>query len=152
MRPTAANPAQASPVSQPIILYDGVCGLCNRMNQFVLARDREDRFRFASLQSNLATSVLERHGKDPRDLDTVYVVVDLGRPSERLLARSEAVGFVLQHLGGFSRLYGGLLRMLPKPVRDWGYNRVVHIRYRIFGKYETCLLPSERDRRKFLDI
>ena len=87
----------------PIILYDGVCGLCNRLNQFVLRRDREGIFRFASLQSPLAARILARHGSNPQDLDTVYVVLnhDLTKQAqwdERLLPRSEAVIFVLKRL------------------------------------------------------
>jgi predicted DCC family thiol-disulfide oxidoreductase YuxK len=60
----------------PIILYDGVCGLCNRLNQFVLRRDREGTFRFAWLQSPLAARILAQHGANPQDLDTVYVVLN----------------------------------------------------------------------------
>src|SRR5712664_1559268 len=84
----------------PIILYDGVCGLCNRVNQFVLRHDPEGMFRFASLQSVLAGRILARHGADPRDLDTVYVVVDYELPEEQLLPRSDAVIFILKQLGG----------------------------------------------------
>ncbi|MEP6707065.1 MAG: DUF393 domain-containing protein [Pyrinomonadaceae bacterium] len=71
--------------SNPIVLYDGVCGLCNRLNQFLLKRDTHDRFRFASLQSDLAASLLKRHGADSQDLDTVYVVLGYGEPGEHLL-------------------------------------------------------------------
>src|ERR1051325_2698185 len=59
-----------------IVLYDGVCGLCNRAVQFLLKRDRHDRFRFAALQSDFAASLLQRHGIDPTKLDTVYAVVN----------------------------------------------------------------------------
>src|SRR6202040_495149 len=62
--------------ANPIVLYDGVCGLCNRTVQFVLKRDRAAIFRFASLQSPLASRILAGHGKDASDLDTVYVVLD----------------------------------------------------------------------------
>ena len=141
-----------SPISHPVLLYDGVCGLCNRMNQFVLAHDRDDRFRFASLQSSFAAQVLGRHGKDPHDLDTVYAVVDCGGPGERLLARSDAVVFVLQQLGGIWSLYAALLRCLPRNLRNWGYDRVAQNRYRLFGRYDTCPLPSDATRAKFLDV
>jgi len=89
----------------PIILYDGVCGLRNRLNQFVLRRDREGIVRFASLQSPLAAPILARHGVNPQDLDSVYVVLnhDLtkeAQPNERLLPRCDAVIFALKRLGG----------------------------------------------------
>jgi predicted DCC family thiol-disulfide oxidoreductase YuxK len=140
----------------PIILYDGGCGLCNRLNQFVMRRDGDDIFRFASLQSPLAARILARHGADPRDLDTVYVVLnpDLikeAQPDERLLPRSEAVIFVLKHLGGIWKVLGSFFELLPRLLRDWGYRVVARNRYRIFGRFETCMLPSVRDRSKFID-
>jgi predicted DCC family thiol-disulfide oxidoreductase YuxK len=92
------------PETRPIILYDGVCGLCNRFNQFVLKRDRKDLFRFAPLQSSFASGVLMRHGAEPRKLDTVYVVVDYDQPTERLLSKSHAILFALQQIGGTWRM------------------------------------------------
>ncbi len=135
----------------PIILYDGVCGLCNRLVQFVLKRDDTDQFRFASLQSHFAADVLQRHGADPRDLDTMYVVLNHAQPGERLLARSDAVRFILRQLGGFWSLASALLSFFPEWIRNRGYDLVAHYRYRIFGKYQTCPLPEERHRRKFMD-
>ena len=88
------------PADAPIILYDGVCGLCNRFNRFVLARDPAGRFRFAALQSALAGQILARHGRDPRDLDTLYLVLGHGRPGERLLRKSDAALWILRELGG----------------------------------------------------
>ncbi len=88
----------------PIVLYDGVCGLCNGLNQFLLKRDHGDRLRFASLQSRLAEDLLRRHGADSKDLNTVYVVIDHGRPSERLLARSDAMLYLLDQLNGIWKL------------------------------------------------
>ena len=140
----------------PIILYDGVCGLCDRLNQFVLRRDREGIFRFASLQSPLAARILARHGSNPQDLDTVYVVLnhDLTKQAqwdERLLPRSEAVIFVLKRLGGIWKVLGLFVQLLPRLLRDWGYRVVARNRYRVFGRFETCMLPSARDRSKFID-
>jgi predicted DCC family thiol-disulfide oxidoreductase YuxK len=140
----------------PIILYDGVCGLCNRLNQFVLRRDREGIFRFASLQSALAARILARHGANPQDLDTVYVVLnhDLTKEAqgdERLLPRSEAVIFVLKRLGGIWKALGLFVQLLPQVLRDWGYRVVARNRYRVFGRFDTCMLPSARDRSKFID-
>ena len=132
----------------PIILYDGVCGLCNRFVQFVLRHDRKDQFRFAPLQSNFARTILERHSLNPEVLDTVYVVFDYGQSSERLLSRSEAASAVLKELGGVWRLWAKLLDFLPKRFRDWRYALVARNRYRFFGKYETCPLPDPRDRDK----
>ena len=83
----------------PVVLYDGVCGLCNRLVRFILRRDPAGLFQFASLQSALAADILARHGADAGDLDTVYVVVNRGGEAEELLARSEAAILILMHLG-----------------------------------------------------
>src|SRR5215813_6813650 len=134
----------------PIILYDGVCGLCNRFNRFVLARDPGGRFSFATLQGGIAAEILARHGRDPRDLDTLYLVLAPGRPAERLLRKSDAVLRILRELGGVWRLAAGL-RVLPRPIRDLGYDGVARTRYWLFGRYDTCPLPDPRHRARFLD-
>jgi predicted DCC family thiol-disulfide oxidoreductase YuxK len=161
----------------PILLYDGVCGLCNRLVQFILRWDTAGVFRFASLQSELAGGILLRHGADSGDLDTVYVVVDYELPNERLVSRSDAVIFVLKQLGAGAglrpagqpgaavptqatpvtprltlwRAAGFLLQLVPRAVRDWGYRVVAHNRYRLFGCYDSCPMPSEDTRDRFLD-
>jgi predicted DCC family thiol-disulfide oxidoreductase YuxK len=132
-----------------IILYDGVCGLCNGLNQFVLARDPDGRFRFAALQSALAAEILGRHGRDPRDLDTVYLVLGHGGPDERLLRKSDALLWILRELGGPWRTTGAL-RVLPRFLRDLGYDLVARTRYRLFGRYDSCPIPDPRHRARFL--
>jgi predicted DCC family thiol-disulfide oxidoreductase YuxK len=153
-------------MAHPILLYDGVCGLCNRLNQFVLRRDPQGIFRFASLQSPLTGRILARHGEDASDLDTVYVVLNYqlekrcategasrhGEPEERLLARSDAVIFVLEQLGGVWALAARLAQLLPRWLRDGAYRVVARHRYRIFGRYETCLVPDAQNRERFLDV
>jgi predicted DCC family thiol-disulfide oxidoreductase YuxK len=134
-----------------IILYDGVCRLCNRMNQFVLRRDPAGVFRFASLQSAFARDVLARYGKDPRALDTFYVLVDPGAPTERLLAKSAAALHVLRRVGGVWRL-GALLRLVPGRIRDQVYDLVARNRYRLFGKYDACLLPRAEYTQRFIEV
>ena len=79
----------------PILFFDGVCGLCDRLVQFVLRRDRRGRFRFAALQSDVAAATLQRFGKDAADLDTVYVLTGDGR----LLQKARAIFFALRQLG-----------------------------------------------------
>ena len=155
----------------PILLYDGVCGLCNRLVQFILRRDPEGVFRFAALQSALAGRVLARHGIRTDDLDTVYVVVDYETPAERLVGRSDAVVLILKRLGaGFRpagqpgadvptrssgptiwRFTGFLLQLVPRRLRDWGYRLVARSRYRIFGRYDACPIPTAETRSRFLD-
>jgi predicted DCC family thiol-disulfide oxidoreductase YuxK len=136
----------------PLLLYDGVCGLCNRMVQYVLKNDREDVFRFASLQGEVAGRILRRHDRYPASLDTVYLVVGFEESGERLLSRSEAVFYVLQQLGGTKLLIARLFRLLPLFVLDFLYDLVARYRYRIFGKHETCPVPNPQTRSKFVDL
>src|SRR5204862_4318235 len=134
-----------------ILLYDGVCGLCNRLTQFLLKRDHHDRLRYASLQSDFAAAILKRHDKDPHDLDTVYVVKDYEQPNEILLARSDAILHLWKQLGGLWSLTG-IGKVLPRFFRDWIYSLVARNRYRVFGKHESCMMPDPKYRQKFLDI
>src|SRR5580693_7727300 len=108
----------------PILLYDGVCGLCNRFVQLILRRDSHAIFLFASLQSPLAAGVLTRHNAKLSDLDTVYVVINHESPDEYLLSRSAAVLFVLKQLPGVWRPTASLLQLLPEFLRDAAYNTV----------------------------
>ena len=142
--------ARRGPAPAAIILYDGVCGLCNRFNRFVLARDPAGRFRFAALQGRVAGEILARHGRDARDLDTMYLVLNPGLPDERLLSKSDAALWVLRALGGGWRA-AGALRVLPRPIRNLGYDLVARTRYRVFGRHDTCPLPDPRHRARFLD-
>ena len=137
----------------PVLFYDGVCGLCNRTVQFILRRDRREVFRFAPLQGPLANRILKAHGIDPSDLDTIYVAVNCDQSSkERLLARSDAAVFVFRELGGIWRVGAAVLGLMPRSVRDWGYGLIARNRYRVFGRYETCPIPSESVRTRFLDL
>jgi len=134
--------------ANPVLLYDGVCGLCNRLVQFVLKHDRRAQFRFASLQSAYAVRILQPHDFDPHDLDTVYLVHESGA---RVSARSDAVIFVLREVGGFWAAIALVIRILPKSLRDWGYRVVARHRYRVFGRFESCPLPETKYRDRFLD-
>jgi predicted DCC family thiol-disulfide oxidoreductase YuxK len=134
-----------------ILLYDGVCGLCNRFVQFILRHDRNAIFRFASLQNPFAARILARHGINPTDLDTFYVVLDYDLPNESLLSRSDAVAFVLKQLGGPWSPAAHLLQLLPKFLRDPAYNAVARHRHRIFGRLDVCTVPRDADHKRFLD-
>ena len=135
----------------PVLLYDGVCGLCNRTVQFTLRHDRRDVFRFAALQSELAERALQRHAETASDLNSVYLVLGIGEAGERLLGRSDAVIYLLRTLGGGWRALAGIYGLLPRWVRDVLYDLVARNRYRVFGKFETCPVPEAGVREKFLD-
>jgi predicted DCC family thiol-disulfide oxidoreductase YuxK len=133
-----------------LVLYDGVCGLCNRLNQFTLKRDSGDRFRFAALQSPIARELLQRYGREASDLNTVYVIVNYGAPDERLLSKGRAVLFVLRALGRIWSL-ARIFELLPSRFVDRLYDLVARRRYRWFGRFDACVVPQPRDRSKFLD-
>lgn len=133
-----------------IILYDGVCGLCDRLVQMVLRQDKHDRFRFAPLQSPFAQEILKRHGLSQSTLDTVYLVLNHGQADERLLAKSDAIVEILHGLGGFWISEAAIFRVMPTSLRDRLYDAVARNRYRLFGRYDQCMVPHPRYREKFL--
>src|ERR1043165_1613621 len=136
----------------PIILYDGVCALCNRLVQFLLKHNKSGRLRFASLQSDFAAKVLQRHGIDPRDLDTLHVVENYEQPDERVLQRSDAILRAGRELGGFWGASAAAGKVIPRALRDVIYRFVARNRYRVFGKYDSCMLPDPNQRSRFLDV
>jgi predicted DCC family thiol-disulfide oxidoreductase YuxK len=148
-------------MAHPILLYDGVCGLCNRLVQFILRNDHEGEFRFAALQSPVAARLLARHGVQTTDLDTVYVVVNpdpandgvsgAGPQNETLLFRSDAIIFVLKQLGGTWQAIALSFQLLPRFLRDACYNGIARHRYRIFGRSDVCTFPSDQHLNRFLD-
>lgn len=141
----------SAPSPTTIVFYDGVCGLCNRLNQFLLRRDRDARIRFAALQSPVARQLLAAHGLDPSDLNTVYVMADWTAESERVLSRSAAVLHALEQLGGSWRALAAVGRLVPRPLADLVYRMVARSRYRIFGRFDACQIPPPEWRERFLD-
>jgi predicted DCC family thiol-disulfide oxidoreductase YuxK len=133
-----------------LILYDGVCGLCNRFVQFVLRRDTAAYFRFCALQDPISVDILVRHHFDPLVLNTICLVTGLGTPKERLFTHSDAVLHILRSLGGGWSFIAAVLKPIPRPLRDLGYNLVAKVRYRIFGRLPTCPLPTPAQRERFL--
>jgi predicted DCC family thiol-disulfide oxidoreductase YuxK len=134
-----------------LVLYDGVCGLCNRVVRFLVKRDGKDRLRFASLQGALAQRVLARHHGRAGAMETVLLVRDYEKSSERLLVRSEAAIEVTRTLGGIWS-WSVVLYILPRFLRDAGYDLIARRRYRMFGKLESCPLPDSSVQHKFLDV
>ena len=130
----------------PVIFYDGVCGLCDGMAQFVLEHDRNGEFRFAPLQSDRARQALLPAGKDPGDLDTVRVLT----PGGGVLERGEAVVYVMSRLAMPWRLLS-VVGVLPRGFLDAGYRLIARHRYTVFGQYTACAVPDSRWRDRFLE-
>ena len=141
--------SQGDSAFQHLLLFDGVCGLCHRWVRFVLARDKERLVGFAALQSDVAAEALARHGEEP-SLDSLAFIVDLGRDGERLIRGARGVLQLLGILGfpwSIARGFGVLPNFLLNPA----YAAVARIRYRLFGRYDSCQLPSPEERDRFLD-
>ena len=129
----------------PLLLFDGVCNLCNGVLQFLLRVEKHDKLRFGTLQSEAAAAVLE-HLCAPLDLSTV-VYVNAGK----LYTHSTAISLLLRHHAKPGWAFLGLvLAFIPKPVRDFGYLVVARNRYKWFGHKETCLMPTTALKARFL--
>jgi len=134
----------------PVLLYDGVCGFCNKTVQMILDHDRKGTMLFAALQSDYGRVVVERHA-ELRGVDSVVYVENSGSVGERVYVRSDAALRVLKYLGGAWKLLL-VARIIPKPLRDFLYDLFARNRYRLFGKYESCRLPPPEVRSRFLDV
>ena len=134
-----------------LILYDGVCGLCNRSVALILPRDPKGLFHYAWLQSEFARSLLLRAGRKPDLLDTVYVVADYKSKSPQILSRARAALFVIGQLETPWRFLT-VFRVLPTFVLNAVYSLVARYRYRLFGKHDTCMLPNPGYTGRFIDL
>jgi len=130
-----------------LVLFDGVCNLCNRTVQFIIRHDKAGRFQFASQQSEAGQRILQQHGiPTEAALADSVVVIEEGR----VWLESDAALHILYRLGGVWRI-PALLRWVPKGLRDWVYRWVAQNRYRIFGRRESCLVPTPELKQRFLD-
>ena len=148
---------------QTVVFYDGVCGLCDRLVQFLLRRDRRRALRFATLQGELARRTLPAHGVDPSNLDSVVVLTNwdeskppppprgYGETRQQALTRSRAVLHTLRELGGGWRLLAQIAGVVPDPLADIVYKLVARSRYRIFGRFDRCQLPPPDWKDRFLE-
>lgn len=133
-----------------LILFDGVCGLCDHLVQFVLRQDRRGVFRFAYLQSGVGRAAVAQAGGDPNLLTTMYVVADFQGGDRRSLTKSQAALFVADQLGWPWRL-ALAARVVPRPLLDRAYDVLARTRYRLFGRFQHCTVPASEFRQRFLE-
>ncbi|SHG33556.1 Predicted thiol-disulfide oxidoreductase YuxK, DCC family [Salegentibacter echinorum] len=134
------------PENKKIILFDGVCNLCNNVVTFVIKHDKKDVFRFASLQSELGKKLVAERDLDPNDLDSVVLI----EPGVAYYRKSTAALEISRELsGGYSLLKNFLF--IPEGLRDSVYNFVANNRYKWYGKKESCMIPTPELKAKFLD-
>jgi predicted DCC family thiol-disulfide oxidoreductase YuxK len=146
---SATQPASAGKGAH-LVLYDGVCGLCSSLLQFLLTHDHRGVFAFASLQSATGRAVVEGLGGDPTELTSFYVLAHYRTTNSRIFARSNAALFVVSQLG-WPWKAALIARVLPGAVLDRAYNVIARNRYRVFGRFEQCLAPRPEFRNRFVE-
>ncbi|MCY8235159.1 thiol-disulfide oxidoreductase DCC family protein [Priestia endophytica] len=128
-----------------LVLFDGVCNMCNRFVQSVIKRDPKGIFKFASLQSNTGSSILNQYGYR-KDLHSI-VLID----GDTLYTESTAILHIISNLTGPVRILS-LFKIVPKPLRDRLYQFGAKYRYRLFGKQTSCMIPTEEIKSRFIDL
>jgi predicted DCC family thiol-disulfide oxidoreductase YuxK len=142
---TAVEVIDARAIGHDIVLFDGVCNLCTGSVLFILRRDPEERYRFASLQSEQGSALAREYAIPAGELTSV-VLIEGGRAYQR----SDAALRIARRLsGGWPALW--LLRFVPRAIRDAVYDLVARNRYRWFGRQESCMIPTPELRARFLD-
>ena len=128
-----------------IVLFDGVCNFCNASVNFILQRDPHQVFRFASLQSEAGRQLIEEAGLKDHDLDSMVLI-----EGDRVSVKSTAALRSARRLPGLWPLTG-LLLLIPRAIRDWGYDAFAARRYGWFGKQESCMVPTAEMRSRFIE-
>jgi predicted DCC family thiol-disulfide oxidoreductase YuxK len=143
-----------------LVVFDGKCGLCNRSVRWFLRRDRRDRLRFVAFESPLVAGLLARHGISAAGQglasgltpgpSSILVVRDAGGAKEQLLDRSTGVLAMLAELPRPWPAVAVVLRWIPRTLRDLGYRMIARWRYRIWGRLDSCPVPTAAERARFL--
>jgi predicted DCC family thiol-disulfide oxidoreductase YuxK len=134
----------------PVLLYDGLCGFCDGTVQFILRHDRKGMLRFATLQGDYAREVFARHPEIAGVDSLVLVEPDPVTGAERVHVRSSGALAVARYLGGPWHL-ARATAIVPRFLRDLAYDRFARIRYRVFGRYDSCPIPTPEQRARFID-
>ncbi len=133
------------PKNKKIILFDGVCNLCDRFVRYVIRHDKKDIFRFVALQSELGQEILKHIGIDPKNIDSVV----LYEPGSAYFYKSSAVIEIVKEFGGLFHL-GVVFRVIPTALRNSIYDYVAANRYSWYGKKDSCMMPTPELKAKFL--
>ncbi len=130
--------------TNPILLFDGVCNLCNGAVQFVIKYGSKNTLRFAALQSETGQQILEHFNLPKEDIFSVILV-----ENEKVYVRSSAALRMYKNMGGFWNLMY-LFIIVPRPIRDAIYNLIAKNRYKWFGEKESCMIPTPELKSRFL--
>lgn len=128
-----------------VILFDGICNLCNGIVLFIIKRDKKALFRFAALQSEVAQSLLKKYSVSNKQTDTIYYIRDT-----ECLQKSTAILYILKDLSGAWKCLYPLI-YIPKSLRDGLYLFVSRYRYRLFGKRQSCIIPTPEIKKRFME-
>jgi predicted DCC family thiol-disulfide oxidoreductase YuxK len=137
---------QNLPPNKKIILFDGVCNLCNSAVQFVIQHDGKDVFRFVALQSELGQQILKHIGVNPVNIDSIV----LYEPGVAYYYKSSAAIQIARSLGGFWH-FGTVFKVIPTGIRNLLYDYIAKNRYKWYGKKESCMIPTLELKIKFLE-
>ncbi|MDT0551737.1 thiol-disulfide oxidoreductase DCC family protein [Urechidicola vernalis] len=130
---------------QPLILFDGICNLCNSSVQFVLKKDKNKQFIFASIQSDAAKEILLQFSKNNSDLGSIFLI-----HKDHLYTKSSAILRIGKLLGRFYSL-AIIFWVVPKPIRNWVYDYIAKNRYKWYGKKDECMIPTPEIKSRFLN-
>lgn len=127
-----------------IILFDGVCNLCNGFVNFIIDRDQQDRFRFGSLQSEEGEELIKKYQVPTGSLESVVLISD-----GKYYLKSSAALAVLVRLGGLWKSMS-IFYIIPRFIRDWVYDKIAASRYKLFGRTDQCRMPTPELKAKFI--
>lgn len=133
-------------ISKKIIIFDGVCNLCNGFIQFVIKRDKQDVFRYASLQSEIGQRLVCERKIDTKKLDSVILI----EQGVAYYLKSDVALQIGLHLKGY-RTISKVLNLIPSGLRNIVYDLIARYRYAWFGKKDQCMIPTPELKTKFLD-
>lgn len=145
---TGAVAPSPAPLPAKLVLFDGVCGFCDRLVRALVRADPERRLRYAPLQGDTAAALRIRHPEIPDSIDTL-VYVESDASGERVFLYSSGIFRIAAQLRGPLRWFSWL-RILPRPLADTAYRLFLRHRYRIFGRLDECRLPDAAERELFL--
>jgi predicted DCC family thiol-disulfide oxidoreductase YuxK len=127
-----------------IILFDGVCNFCNYWVNFIIDRDKHNLFKFAALQSEKGEELIDKFGLPKGDFDSFILISE-----DNVYKKSSAAFEILKYLNGWIKIIYPL-KYLPVQITDFFYDLVAKNRYNIFGKKESCRIPTKEEKDKFL--
>lgn len=133
------------PKNKKIILFDGVCNLCDSAVQFVIKHDKKNIFRFVPLQSELGQEILKHIGINPMNIDSII----LYQPGIAYYYKSQAALEIAKNLGGFFH-FGTIFKIVPAGIRNHLYDYIAKNRYQWYGKKESCMIPTKESESRFL--